>query len=210
MSKAAKARTSETTTSTSSETVRDRILNTARDLFYRHGINSVGVDTVVAQSGVAKTSLYRWFPAKDALIAAVLEKEAEDRWAGWDYTAARSGSDPRERLRAQLAGIVRFVTSPKYRGCPFMNVTAEFADPQHPGRLVAREMMEELRRRVRALVDPLHVRDPQALTEQIVMLIDGAFSSAHIFGKEGPHLFLVTAADALVDSQLAKSEDKKR
>jgi AcrR family transcriptional regulator len=204
MSKAAKVRTSEAATSTPPESVRDRILNTARDLFYRHGINSVGVDTVVSESGVAKTSLYRWFPSKDALIVAVIEKEAEDRWAGWDYTAARSGTDPRERLRAQLAGIVRFVTGPKYRGCPFMNVTAEFADAQHPARQVAREMMEELRRRVRALVDPLNVRDPQALTEQLVMLIDGAFSSAQIFGKEGPHLLLVTAADALVDAQLAK------
>jgi AcrR family transcriptional regulator len=208
MSKAAKSRTNEAA-SAAGESVRDRILNTARDLFYRHGINSVGVDTVVAQSGVAKTSLYRWFASKDALIAAVLEKEAEDRWAGWDYTAARSGTDPRERLRAQLAGIVRFVTSPKYRGCPFMNVTAEFADPQHPGRVIAREMMEELRRRVRGLVDPLNVRDPELLTEQLVMLIDGAFSSAHVFGKEGPHLHLVTAADALVDAQLAKTGEKK-
>jgi AcrR family transcriptional regulator len=202
MSKTAKARTSETSATT--ETVRDRILNTARDLFYRQGIHAVGVDTVVAESGVAKTSLYRWFTSKDALIVAVLEKEAEDRWAGWDYTAARSGSDPREKLRAQLAGIVKFVTGPKYRGCPFMNVTAEFADAQHPARHVAREMMEELRRRVRALVDPLNVRNPEELTEQLVMLIDGAFSSAQVFGKEGPHQLLVSAADALVDAQLVK------
>ena len=187
---------------TTTESVRERILNTARELFYRHGIQAVGVDTVVAQSGVAKTSLYRWYPSKDALIVAVLEQEALDRWSGWDYTAARSGSDPRERLRAQLAGIVKYVTGPKYRGCPFMNVTAEFANPQHPARAVAREMMEELRRRVRALVDPLNVRNPEELTDQLVMLIDGAFSSAQVFGKEGPHRLLVTAADALVDAQL--------
>lgn len=187
------------------ESVRDRILNTARELFYRDGIHAVGVDTVVAQSGVAKTSLYRWFPSKDALVVAVLQKEAEDRWAGWDYTAARAGSEPRARLRAQLEGIVRYVTGPKYRGCPFMNVTAEFADPQHPARAVAREIMEELRRRVRALVEPLEVRNPDELTEQLVMLIDGAFSSAQVFGKQGPHQFLVAAADALVDAQLNKS-----
>ena len=186
------------------ESVRDRILNTARELFYRQGIQAVGVDTVVAQSGAAKTSLYRWFPSKDALVVAVLEKEAEDRWAGWDYTAAKSSNEPRERLRAQLAGIVRYVTGPKYRGCPFMNVTVEFANPDHPARAVAREMMEELRRRVRGLVEPLGARDPHGLTEQLVMLIDGAFSSAQVFGKEGPHQFLVAAADALVDAQLKK------
>lgn len=201
------AKTEKTTSSaaSSTESVRDRILNTARELFYRHGVQAVGVDTVVAQSGVAKTSLYRWFPSKDALIVAVLEKEAEERWAGWDYTAAKSGTEPRDRLRAQLAGIVRYVTGPKYRGCPFMNVTAEFANPEHPARAVAREMMEELRRRVRSLVDPLGVRNAEELTEQLVMLIDGAFSSAQVFGKDGPHRLLVAAADALVDSQLTKN-----
>jgi AcrR family transcriptional regulator len=198
----AKASKQTVESATATESVRGRILHTARELFYRNGIQAVGVDTVVAQSGVAKTSLYRWFPSKDALIVAVLEQEALDRWSGWDYTAARSGSDPRERLRAQLAGIVKYVTGPKYRGCPFMNVTAEFADAQHPARAVAREMMEELRRRVRTLVDPLNVRNPEELTDQLVMLIDGAFSSAQVFGKEGPHRLLVAAADALVDAQL--------
>jgi AcrR family transcriptional regulator len=69
-------RTSATASSApaATESVRDRILTTARDLFYRDGARAVGVDTVVAQSGVAKTSLYRWFPSKDALIVAVLEE----------------------------------------------------------------------------------------------------------------------------------------
>jgi AcrR family transcriptional regulator len=184
------------------ESVRDRILNTARELFYRDGARAVGVDTVVAQSGVAKTSLYRWFPSKDALIVAVLQEEWKDRWAGWDYTSAHADPHPREQLRAQLAGIARFVSSPKYRGCPFMNVTVEFADEQHPGRQVAKEVMVELRRRVRALVDQLGVRDPEVLTEQIVLLVDGAFSSAQVLGKDGPQKHLLQAADALIDSQL--------
>jgi AcrR family transcriptional regulator len=183
------------------ESVRDRILNTARELFYREGVRAVGVDTVVAQSGVAKTSLYRWFPSKDALIAAVIEEEAKCRWAGWDYTAAHSPPDAREQLRAQLAGIAKFVSSPQYRGCPFMNVTVEFADDQHPARLVAREVMEELRRRVRALVDKIGVREPGTVTDQIVMLVDGAFSAAQVFGKKGPQQLLVSAADALIDAQ---------
>jgi AcrR family transcriptional regulator len=203
MVKAGRARVAEEVTS-GTESVRDRILSTARELFYREGVRAVGVDTVVAQSGVAKTSLYRWFPSKDALIAAVIEEEAKCRWAGWDYTAQHSPSEPREQLRAQLAGISKFVSSPQYRGCPFMNVTVEFADEQHPARLVAREVMEELRRRVGALVEKIGVRDPAAVTDQIVMLVDGAFSAAQIFGKEGPHHLLVSAADALIDAQKKK------
>src|SRR5919205_1281610 len=102
------------------ESVRDRILNTARELFYREGARSVGVDTVVAQSGVAKTSLYRWFPSKDALIAAVIEEEAKDRWIAWERTAARcSHLEPRERLRTHLEALVKFVAKREFRGCPF-------------------------------------------------------------------------------------------
>ena len=206
MVRAGRARTAEDSVSPT-ESVRERILNTARELFYRDGARAVGVDTVVAQSGVAKTSLYRWFPSKDALIVAVLQEEWKDRWAGWDYTAAHASPEPREQLRAQFAGIARFVSSPKYRGCPFMNVTVEFADEQHPGREVAREVMLELRRRVRALVDGLGVSQPEVLTEQLVLLVDGAFSSAQVLGKDGPQRHLVQAADALIDSQLIAKPD---
>lgn len=189
---------------TATESVRERILNTARDLFYREGARAVGVDTVVAQSGVAKTSLYRWFPSKDALIVAVIEAEAKDRWDGWDYMAERAPADPREQLRAQFEGITRYVSSPKYRGCPFMNVTVEFADKEHPARAVARGVMEELRSRIRALVDQLGVADAAELTEQLVLLVDGAFSGAQCLGGQGPQHSLVKAADALIDAALAK------
>lgn len=187
------------------ESVRDRILATARELFYKEGARAVGVDTVVAQSGVAKTSLYRWFPSKDALIVAVLEQERNDRWAGWDRIAQQSDPEPRARLRAHLSGVARYVSSPHFRGCPFMNVTVEFADPQHPARLLARQEMEELRARLRVLVDNIEgVRDPVELAEQLFLLVDGAFPSAQALGKDGPQKYLVSAADALVDAQLKK------
>ena len=190
---------------TPTESVRDRILTTARELFYKEGARAVGVDTVVAQSGVAKTSLYRWFPSKDALIVAVLEQERKDRWAGWDRTAAQSDPEPRARLRGHLSGVARYVSGPHFRGCPFMNVTVEFADPQHPARLLATEEMEELRVRLRALVDNIEgVRDPEELTEQLFLLVDGAFPSGQALGKDGPQKYLVSAADALVDAQLKK------
>jgi len=65
-------------------TAREKILATASDLFYREGIRAVGVDTIVENSGAAKTSLYRWFPSKDALVAAVLEDQNQQFWQWWD------------------------------------------------------------------------------------------------------------------------------
>lgn len=97
MSPSAKPRAGSEGTAAPAESVRDRILNTARDLFYKEGARAVGVDTVVARSGVAKTSLYRWFPSKDALIVAVLEQERQDRWTGWDRLPRRA---TRSRARA--------------------------------------------------------------------------------------------------------------
>jgi AcrR family transcriptional regulator len=188
-----------------SESVRDRILNTARELFYREGARAVGVDTVVAQSGVAKTSLYRWFPSKDALIVAVLEEEAKDRWAGWDYNAQRADPAPREQLRAHLAGITRYVSSSKYRGCPFANVITDFPDPTHPSRAVCRAVDEELRRRLFALVSKLDVENPDELTDQFVLLINGAFATAMCHDKNGPQKYLVPIAETLIDSQSKKS-----
>jgi AcrR family transcriptional regulator len=189
---------------TPTESVRDRILATARELFYREGVRGVGVDTVVAQSGVAKTSLYRWFPSKDVLIASVVEEEAKARWAAWERVAERcSGQSPRERLRSHMGAVLRFVSRPDYRGCPFMNVSAELPDPQHPARLVTLEATQELRRRVRSLVDAIEgVRDPAELTDQIVLLVDGTLSVSLCLGPDGPQKYLLNATDALVDAQL--------
>jgi AcrR family transcriptional regulator len=204
MVKAKAATNTAAASTTPTESVRDRILTTARQLFYREGVRGVGVDTVVAQSGVAKTSLYRWFPSKDVLIASVVEEEAKDRWAAWDRTAERCSTlEPRDRLRSHLSAIVKFVNHPKYRGCPFMNVSAELPDPQHPARLVTLEVTQELRRRVRKLVDDIGgVRDPAELTDQLVLLIDGTLSVSLCLGPDGPQKYLLNAADAIVDAQL--------
>ena len=189
------------------ESVRDRILNTARELFYREGARAVGVDMVVAQSGVAKTSLYRWFPSKDALIAAVLEQEATDRWLGWDRNIERAGPTPREQLRSQFQGIARFVSSPKYRGCPFRNITVEFPDAAHPARKIAGGVQFELQRRIRGLVDRIEgVLNPEELTDQLVLLVDGAFSAAQCMGSDGPQKYLVAAADRLIDDHLRPAD----
>ena len=200
MVKAGRARAADEVVS-GTESVRERILNTARELFYREGARSVGVDTVVAQSGRRQDQSLSLVPLERRADRGRDRSRSERSLGRLGLHRRAQSADAREQLRAQLAGIAKFVSSPKYRGCPFMNVTVEFADDQHPARLVAREVMEELRRRVRALVDKIGVREPAIVTDQIVMLVDGAFSGAQVFGKDGPQQLLVTAADALIDAQ---------
>ena len=155
---------------------RDRILATASDLFYREGIRAVGVDTVVERSGVSKTSLYRLFESKDALIAAVTADQSRRFWEWWDTLETRHPDDPRALLATMLGNIARRIAHPAYRGCPFLNLMTEFPDEAHPGRIVARATKMEMRRRLTILVDRIGVAQAARTAGQIALIIDGAYA----------------------------------
>lgn len=178
--------------------VRDRILATADELFYREGVRAVGVDTVVARSGVAKTSLYRWFPTKDDLVAAFLGRRNAQFWEQWDSIAHRHRGNPRAELSSHLQWIARYVASSQYRGCPFINTATEFPDPAHPGRAVCIANKTKLRERLLALAQALPGQDPELLADQLTLLIDGAFANAQVMGKASAARSLEAAGQALV------------
>src|ERR1700761_3191557 len=154
---------------------RERILATASDLFYREGIRAIGVDTVVERSGVSKTSLYRVFDSKDALISAFAAEKNRLFWAWWDDVEAKHAEDPRALLDALLSGIAKRIAHPAFRGCPFLNLMTEFPDDNHPGRVIARDNKEEMRARLAAIVARLGVGDPNRDASQIALLINGAY-----------------------------------
>ncbi len=78
---------------------RERILEVADELFYREGIRAIGVDTIIAKSSVAKTTLYRYFPSKDDLVVAYLEERNRRFWALFDSAVNKHPSDPKAQLR---------------------------------------------------------------------------------------------------------------
>src|SRR4051812_14411722 len=102
---------------TAPKSARERILETAADLFYREGIRAVGIDTIIARSGVAKMSLYRNFASKDELVAAFLEHRDRLYWEWWDGVVARHPDDPRAQIRALFTAVGKRTTGPTYRGC---------------------------------------------------------------------------------------------
>ena len=178
--------------------VRERILETASDLFYRRGVRAVGVDVVVEVAGVAKTSLYRYFRTKDDLIAAFLQREDADFWACWDRVAARHERDGAAELEAHMAWIGERVGRPHYRGCPQINVAAEFPEEDHPARVVARAHKLELRRRLRGIAERLQVDRPEALGTQLSVLVNGAFVSSQILADGDATAVLLQMTRALV------------
>jgi AcrR family transcriptional regulator len=170
--------------------VRDRILETASALFYRQGVRAVGVDLVVKEAGVAKTSLYRHFGTKDDLVAAFLAREDQDFWGTWDRVAETHKDDPNTELDAHLEWIGQRVGRPNYRGCPQINVAAEFPEADHPARKVAADHKREMRRRLRRIAERLDVARPDDLAGQLALLINGAFVSSQILkpGEAAPLL----------------------
>jgi AcrR family transcriptional regulator len=159
---------------------RERILATASKLFYREGVRAIGVDTVVEQSGVSKTSLYRLFDSKDALIAAFAAEKDRLFWAWWDRIEEQHAGDPGALLEALLSEIAERIGLPTYRGCPFVNLATEFPDDDHPGRVAARGNKEELRARLANIVAKLGVSDPNRTASQIALLINGAYVTGQL------------------------------
>jgi AcrR family transcriptional regulator len=156
---------------------RERILETASELFYREGIRAIGVDTVVERSGVSKTSLYRLFESKDALIAAFAAEKDRSFWTWWDRIEEQNAGDPRALLEALLSGIAAQIGRRAFRGCPFLNLVTEFPDPNHPGRVIARDNKAELRARLAAIVARLGVAEPDRTASQLALIINGAYAT---------------------------------
>ncbi|MGF7150548.1 AcrR family transcriptional regulator [Sphingomonas zeicaulis] len=177
----------------------ERIFDVARDLFYKRGIRAVGVDEIVGQAGVTKPSLYRSYESKDALVAACLESYRDDKDHQVDAVVAAAGDDPRNQLRAVIQLYAADMMAPDFRGCPMSNTAVEFPEA-HPARAVLEECKVEFRDRLVGITRQMSVREPEALADGILMLIEGAYSTHHIFGSQGPCQALVRAADALIEA----------
>jgi AcrR family transcriptional regulator len=177
---------------------RERILETASRLFYRHGFVSVGVDTITAEAGVAKMSLYRHFPSKDDLIVAYLERSNEQFWAWFDGALGQGGA--REQLARVFEELGRFATSPACFGCMFQLAAADFPDPEHPAHGVALTHKTAVIERLRDLAVQAGSPDPAALAAQLFLVMDGAFVASRMFRSASPAAHAGGAAASIIKS----------
>lgn len=181
-----------------------RVLATASRLFYAHGVRAVGVEWIVTESGVAKTSLYRHFHTKDDLIAAFLEREDREFWIQWDEVVNAVAGAPMRELMALLDWIGKRVSRDGYRGCPQINVAAEFSDPEHPARKIRARHKTTMFERLKTLVSRIGPSHPDEVAHQIALLIDGAFTSDGRLSRVGATRILQSAARALIGDGLLR------
>jgi AcrR family transcriptional regulator len=158
---------------------RDRIVDTAYDLFSQHGVRAVGVDRIVAESGVAKMSLYRHFPSKDALVLTFLQ-ERERRWTNeWlRAEAERRGNTPSERLLAIFDVFGEWFANENFEGCSFINILLEFDERDHEVRQATVTHLRTIRAFLRQLATDAGADDPDALAHQWHILMKGSIVAA--------------------------------
>jgi len=148
--------------------MKDRILETADRLFYLQGIRAIGVDTIAAEIGISKRTLYNHFPSKDALISAYLERR---------FVQPRpSDKPPAEQILATFDSLERRFARKDFRGCPFVNAVAELGTEDQSVRKIAIAFKESRRLWFRDLLIQLGVADAEALATQLALLVDGSIA----------------------------------
>ncbi|MGX7875217.1 TetR/AcrR family transcriptional regulator [Mesorhizobium sp. ORM6] len=155
---------------------RERILKTASDLFYRFSIHSVGVDRIIAESGVAKMTFYKHFPSKADLIATYLRHKSVVWFQMLATPTERSGLSPLERVLAIFDALDAPLRAPSFRGCPFVKGLAEFGpDANSPDVQAAiAAYFNGLHEFVASLIQPLALSKPEKAVLQILSLIQGS------------------------------------
>jgi AcrR family transcriptional regulator len=187
--------------------VRDRIFETACELFYRHGIHGVGVDAIAAEAGSNKMSFYRSFASKDALVAEYLREQEREYWAWWDSAVARYPDDPRRQVEALFEAQLEMAMSNGCRGCALGNAAAEISDDEDEFSTVVRAYKEQVRKRLQGLARAMGARDPECLGDALMLLLDGGYFTRLIFPLgSGPISAALAAARALIDAHLPRKE----
>jgi AcrR family transcriptional regulator len=158
--------------------VRERILETSYELFSHRGIRGVGVDEVIERAGVAKATLYRHFPSKDALVLAFLERR-EQRWTREfvEAEARRRGSTGEEQLLAIFDVFDEWFRDEEFEACSFINVLLEMG-VQHPAGGACVRHLENIRSVVRLLAEEAGIREADSFARSWHILMKGSIVSA--------------------------------
>ncbi len=181
---------------------RDALLDTAEALFARQGYRAVGIDTVLAQAGVAKMTLYKHFRSKEELIAAVLERRGDSIAAALAERIAAAPAEPRERLLAVFDWLAEAVRSPQFHGCLFIKAASEYPAAEDRPRQAALAFKEGCRRLLEGLCRDVSSDDPEGLARQLQLLLEGTLVMAFLQRNPQAAGDARQAAEALLAARL--------
>lgn len=179
---------------------REHLMDVAWKLFDRDGFRAAGIDTLLAEAGVAKMTLYHHFVSKDDLVAAVLEAKSREFEAALVATVEAAGRGPLRRVLAVFDWLDAWFRSEGFNGCAFIKAVAEYPDPASKPHRVAVAFKAALLARLTALAAALPVRDPPTLARQLMVLVEGAIVTAHVHHRPAGVADAREAARLLIDA----------
>jgi AcrR family transcriptional regulator len=184
-------------------TPKDKLFQTAARLFFQRGYRAVGVDTIAAESGIGKMTLYRHFPTKDDLIAAYLHDSDGDFWQYFEQSTG-AVETAREKLLAFFEALQEYATSADCYGCPFINVVSEYPETSYPGHQIAVAHKQAVRERFLQLASQAGADQPEALACALLLLMDGAYVAARMYGNSpgNPAARVAGAARAVIEAHI--------
>jgi AcrR family transcriptional regulator len=181
---------------------RDELVRKALVIFYRDGFHATGMDALVAETGISKTTMFKHFRTKDDLILAVL-RYRDETFRNWFFRKLDDAAlPPRQRLLAVFDILKEWFAEPSFKGCMFIKASAEFQDPQHPVYVQSAEHKRLLKSAFQEMAEEAGATDPDLLARQLLLLKEGAIVAAHMGFDPDPAGAARLAAEALIAAQL--------
>jgi AcrR family transcriptional regulator len=183
-------------------TPKEKLFQTAARLFYQHGYRAIGVDTIASEAGIGKMTLYRHYPSKDELIVAFLRESNQEFWDYFEQST-KDASTARGKLLAFFAALQTYVVTSACYGCPFINVASEYPAVEYAGHQVALAHKQAVRARFNQLAQQAGAHQPEALANALLLLMDGAYMAARMYGASpsNPAADVAEAARQVIDAQ---------
>lgn len=182
---------------------RGRLVAIAVELFYRNGFNAVGLDRVLAEAGVSKTTFYKHFDCLTDLMVAAVQSRDEWESKAWDRAVReRAGDDPRRRLRAHFEVMDLWFQDQDFVGCMFINAASEFPDPNEPVHRAAAAHKRRSLEAVRDLAREGGAQDPEAFADAYVLLHEGTLVMRQVMGRKNAAALALPLIDELLERHL--------
>lgn len=187
---------------------RERILNTASQLFYRNGIRGTGIDRIIAESGVAKMSFYRHFPSKTDLIAEYLNVR-HDRWMAWFTSEVEQRIEkPGKGLEVIADVLSEWFSQPDFHGCAFINTFAESGESGEREQSIAAEHKKQLTEYLEGVTKRLNLPQPKQLAQLAMIIIEGSIIRAQITGSKNTIPYCRKLLRNLVPSTASQDQER--
>jgi len=186
------------------KTLQEKILVAASELFYSQGIRATGVDAIAKAANTTKMSLYKYFPSKDALVLAFLRKRDEDFRTWFVAQVDAKAAEPKDKLLAVFDVLGEWMDIPEFRGCAFINASAEFPLEGNSVHQVSAEFYDKFRHYIAGLAGWIGVKSPENLALQLSLLVEGAIVSEQMKRRSGAAEQGKLAAMMLIEGSLLK------